>query len=260
MIKKTPQFLLPFFLGIAGLIAIITSTIIDIDSSKIVEITWSASVLIALSALVIRFYSLDIDGFSKTINETDPSDVNLNGRKFVNWMTIAMVIGLAATIIIHYDFIFGMLSYLLMQIALIISFSGIFSMKQSTIKKSSFDGLTKLSKRSMIFWSLTTVLLYLLFVFNGSSDSFIVIPYVITIAIMAHFTWYGLVYTERNFKFRWFPVIASGLFFFSDAIIGSDRFGPFEVSNFLVLIIDLTYVFNIFFMSQAILFQGPLKE
>ena len=39
-------------------------------------------------------------------------------------------------------------------------------------------------------------------------------------------------------------------------------FSAFSIvlNTYLTDIIDLTYVFNIFFMSQAMLFQGPLKE
>jgi magnesium-transporting ATPase (P-type) len=108
MVNTSSRFLLPFLLGIAGLLAIITSTIIILNNPKIVEITWLASVFIVLGTLIIRFYSLDVDGFAETIKQTDPGNTELDGRKFVNWMTIAMIIGLVATIIIHYSFEIGM--------------------------------------------------------------------------------------------------------------------------------------------------------
>lgn len=259
MVNTSSRFMLPFLLGIAGLLAIITSTIIIINNPKIVEITWLASVFIVIATLVIRFYSLDIDGFAETIKQTDPGNTDLDGRKFVNWMTIAMIIGLAATVIIHYGFEIGMGSYLLMQVALIKAFSGIFPLRMSTIRNSGFEALKKAATRSIIFWVPAVILIYTILIYGGA-ESLIVVPYVIMIGIMAHYTWYGLVYSNRNKFFRWLPVIASGLFLFSDSLIGADIFGRFDVNIYLVHIIDLTYVFNIFLMSQAMLFQGPLKE
>lgn len=257
--KMSSRFTLPFLLGIAGLVTIIISTIIILNNPKIIEITWLASFFIVSGTLVIRFYSIDVDGFAAIINQTDPVNTDLDGRKFLNWMTIAMIVGLAATIIIHYSFEIGMGSYLLMQVALIKSFSGIFPLRMSTIKNSGFGTLKKAATRSIIFWITTVILIYTIFIYSGV-DSLIVVPYVIAIGIMTHYTWYGLVYSKRSKFFRWFPVIASGLFFFSDALIGADLFGSFDVNIYLVHLIDLTYVFNIFLMSQAMLFQGPLRE
>ena len=259
MSKTSLRFILPFLLGIAALVSIIISTIIILNNPKIIEITWLASFFIVSATLVIRFYSIDVDGFAETINQTDPANSGLDGRKFLNWMTIAMITGFAATVIIHFSFEIGMVSYLLMQLALVKSFSGIFPLKMSTIKKSGFASLKRIAAVSIIFWISTVILVYSIFVYSGTG-SLIVVPYVIAIGIMAHYTWYGLAYTKRNKYFRWFPVIASGLFFFSDSLIGADLFGPFDVNIYLVHIIDLTYVFNIFLMSQAMLFQGPLKE
>jgi hypothetical protein len=47
-------------------------------------------------------------------------------------------------------------------------------------------------------------------------------------------------------------VTASGLFVFSDTLIGNSRYGQFDIN--LNILIDVTYVLNIFLMSHAILF------
>ena len=239
-------------LGIGGLVSIITSTLIAIDNSKIVEITWLASVFIALEALIIRFYSIDMNKLSAMI---DDEDMNLDGRKFINWMTIAMIVGLAATVIIHYDFIFGMISYLSMQICLIISLT---NAVPGNIFRVTENKLRRLGITSLFVWILLIAFDYIVLVYGGP-DAFVVIPYVVAIGIMAHYTWYGLGF-PRPTLFRWLPVLASALFVYSDSVIGISKFGTIDLANIHILIIDLTYVVNIFLMCSASLFSGALRE
>ena len=125
--KPSKRIILPIILGISGFVLILISEIINqIQGSKILIIAWSASILITISTFIIRFYSIDPKRFEEIIQNTNPiENRQLHPQRFLNWIVIAMVIGLTATIVIAYNFIFGMLVYLLMQISLIIAFSGI---------------------------------------------------------------------------------------------------------------------------------------
>lgn len=257
MSYSSKQFIFPFFFGILALMFIILSNIVEyIGGEKLHPIAWLASFSILISFLLIRYYALDMNSFSKIITETNPvSDVTLNPVRFINGMTLAYLVGLIATITIVYNFIAGMLIYLVMQICLIYAFSGIMVLNIFKLKNNST--LKKNAIISIIFWIILVIGVYFLFVYSGSS-SLIVIPYVIFLGLMAHFSWYGFTYTQRSFLFRIMIILASGIFVFSDALIGNMVYGPVKY-DFYVLI-DLTYVINLFLMSQAILFLKNEKS
>ena len=250
---KSKQFTIPFTFGILALIAITTSKIVELSSGeKIHQIAWLASTFIMISTLIIKYYSLDFEKFDKIIQDTNPlKDKPLPSSRFPKFLSIAMVIGLAATITIHYDFIFGMLVYLLMQISLIIAYSGIFHINPKITVK--VPELRKMAIISMIFWIAMIAFVYLVYVYSGA-DSLIVVPYVVAIGIMAHYTWHGLSYSGRSKLFQFMLILGSFIFVFSDALIGNSRYGTEKVHQDLFHLIDITYVLNIFLLSQAVLF------
>jgi hypothetical protein len=247
---NSKRFIIPLVIGSLGFLTILLSElIVQTQPNKIVEVTWLASVLVTVSTFVIRFYSIDSEKFDRIITNTYPvRDQELNPQRYLNWMVIAMVIGLIATVSIHFDFIVGMLVYLLMQVALMVAFSGIISLKPSNNLNS---GLRNNFLISIVFWIILIPAVYVFLVYNGP-DSLIVVPYVIAIGLMACISWFGLGYHERSSLFRFMIVIASGLFVFSDTLIGNSKYGQFDIN--LNILIDITYVLNIFLMSHAILF------
>jgi hypothetical protein len=249
--KLSKEKILPIILGISGFVMILTSEIINqILGEKILIIAWLASILITISTFIIRFYSIDKGKFIEIIQKTNPIEkYRLKPLRFLNWILIAMIVGLIATIVIAFDFIIGMIIYLLMQISLMIAFSGIIIIKPSILK--SDQKLRKTSLISVIFWIVFIPLVFFVFVWNGP-ESLIVVPYVIAIGSMACISWFGLGYTQRSKLFRYFIVIASSLFVFSDLLIGNARFGTFRIE--IYLLIDITYVLNILLMSHAQLF------
>ncbi|MFW9819647.1 MAG: lysoplasmalogenase family protein [Candidatus Thorarchaeota archaeon] len=255
--KQSKRLILPIILGISGFIMILISELINqIQGSKILIIAWLASVFITISTFIIRFYSLDPENFKEIIQKTNPvEDRQLNPHRFLNWIVIAMIVGLIATIVIAYDFIYGMIIYLLMQISLIIAFSGIVF-----ISPSAQIGHPKLRKPfliSIMFWIIFIPLVFFIFVWNGT-ESLIVIPYVIALGSMACISWFGIGYNQRSKLFRYFIVVASSLFVFSDLLIGNARYGTIRID--IYLLIDITYVLNILLMSHAQLFlHGVLR-
>ncbi|MFX1388753.1 MAG: lysoplasmalogenase family protein [Promethearchaeota archaeon] len=256
-IIKSTRIILPIVLGISGFIMILISEIIyQIQGSKILIIAWLASILITISTFIIRFYSIDPENFKEVIQKTNTvENRQLNPNRFLNWILIAMIVGLVATIVIAYNFIIGMIIYLLMQISLIIAFSGIVFINPSV--QLSHPKLRKVFLISIIFWIMFIPVVFFILVWNGT-ESLIVVPYVITIGSMACISWFGLGYNQRSKLFRYFIVIASSLFVFSDLLIGNARYGMIKLD--IYLLIDITYVLNIFLMSHAQLFlQGVLK-
>lgn len=249
--KQPKRFILPIILGILGFVSIIISEIINqIQGSKILIITWLASILITISTFIIRFYSIDPKRFKEIIQKTNSIENHqLHPQRFLNWIVIAMVIGLTATIIIAFNFIIGMIVYLLMQFSLIIAFSGIFFIGPSVQKN--HPKIHRIFLISIIFWSIFIPVVFFIFVWNGA-ESLIVVPYVFALGSMACISWFGLGYNQRSKIFRYMIVIASGLFVFSDLLIGNERYGQIHID--IYLLIDLTYVLNILLMSHAQLF------
>jgi hypothetical protein len=245
------RFLIPFILGSLGFLTILLSEFIVFDQGKkIVEVTWLASLFIVISVFVIRFYSVDGSRVDQIMKETNPlKSIELNPQRYLNWMLISMIVGFAATVTIAFDFVYGMIVYLVMQVCLVFSFSGIITINPLKFRTNS--NLFRKVLFFVFFWIILIPAIFLILVFNGP-DSLIVVPYVIAIGIMACISWFGLVYDRRSRLFRWLIVIATGLFVFSDSLIGNSRYGTFEISlNFLI---DITYVLNIFLLSHAILF------
>jgi hypothetical protein len=255
--------IIPSILGIAGFITILISELINqIQGSKIVFVTWLASILVTISTLVIRFYSVDLNVFEDIIHKTNPVDNHqLKPKRFLNWIVISMILGLLATILIHFDFIIGVLVYLLMQFSLIIAFSGILFVGPRI--PLGYPKLGRIFKKSVVFWTIFIPVIFIVFVWNGT-ESLIVIPYVAAIGAMACISWFGLGYNQRSKLFRWMIIAASSLFVFSDLLIGNSRYGQFHVD--IYFLIDMTYVLNILLMSHAILFLRdaagltPLKD
>ncbi|MFX1378548.1 MAG: lysoplasmalogenase family protein [Promethearchaeota archaeon] len=255
--KQSWRIIVPIILGISGFIMILISEIINqIQGSKILIIAWLASILITISTIIIRFYSIDPEKFKEIIQKTNPvENRQLNPHRFLNWITIAMIVGLVATILIAYDFIIGMIIYLLMQISLIIAFSGIVFISPKV--QIGHPKLRKIFLISIIFWIVFIPLVFFIFVWNGT-ESLIVVPYVVAIGSMACISWFGVGYNQRSKFFRYFIVVASSLFVFSDLLIGNARYGILRIDVYLL--IDITYVLNILLMSHAQLFlHGVLR-
>lgn len=255
--KQSKRIILPIILGTSGFIMILISEIINqIHGSKILIIAWLASILVTISTFTIRFYVINPENFKQVIQKTNPIATHqLKPIRFLNWIVIAMTIGLVATVVIAYNFIIGMIIYLLMQISLIIAFSGIIIIRPSVQKKD--PSLHKIFFISIIFWIVFIPLVFFIFVWNGT-ESLIVVPYVIAIGSMACISWFGIGYNQRSKLFRYLIVIASSLFVFSDLLIGNARYGMIHID--IYLLIDITYVLNIFLMSHAQLFlNGVLR-
>ena len=248
---ENPKFEIPMYFGISGLVVIVLSKIVELTTAqKSYPIAWLASLLVVISMIYIRKYSIDEEKFSKAIIESNPTEYILHPVRYLDFMTTAMVIGFFATVIIHYNFIVGMIAYLLMQLCLIRAFSGIFIINpRITFSHYKFKKLTRISA---IFWIAYVILVYSIFVYNGS-ESLIVIPYVICLGTMAHVTWYGLCY-DRTLRFKQMLIAASAFFVFSDSLIGNNEFGKNKVNENLYLTIDITYVISIFLLTTAILF------
>jgi len=235
----------PLILGSVGLLATAIATYTDVIGNKLVVISWFASIFIVLEILTLRFFRLDTDIIDTYLKSTSEL-ADTNGARFLNGITLAMIIGLIATIVIAYNFVFGMIIYLLMHLALIYGFSGIFSLNA----KKYFDNQHYLPVISILFWLIAISTIYTKYV--QSEESAIVIPYIIVLGTMAHFTWYGLEITKRDIRFRLSPVLGSALFVFSDSLIGNAKFGQVKLPGNLYYFIDFTYVLSLFLIVLSL--------
>ncbi|MCY3410098.1 MAG: hypothetical protein INQ03_00545 [Candidatus Heimdallarchaeota archaeon] len=249
--ENNSRFLYPFLTGSGALLAITISKIVELTSgSKEHPIAWVGSAFVLLTVIIIKYYSIDEQKFILVIKESNPTEYQLQPTRFLNGMILAMLIGLIATITIQSNFILGMLVYLMMQVALIYAFSGILVI--NPIKVLRHPALKKIALISMVFWVITVILVFTLFVY-GDSSSLIVVPYVFFLGMMAHFTWYGLSY-NRTRAFTYLTIIASAVFVFSDSLIGNAVFSNNPLDDWIFYLIDLTYILNIYLMSQSILY------
>ena len=210
---SSKNFIIPFSSGLIGLIFIFLSKIIESTTgTKSYEIAWLSSFFIMVGMVYIRFFSLETSKFVSIIHDTNPiQEVTLQPMRFVNGMSLAMVIGFFATVTIYFNFIVGMLVYLVMQICLIYSFSGLGTLNFSALMKYSRFKLYAIF--TIIFWITIIITIYFLFVFDGA-ESLIVVPYVVALGTMAHYSWYNIPYSDRSKIFRIMIVLASAIFVF----------------------------------------------
>lgn len=212
-------------------------------------IYWSASLLILISTLLLRFWSVDTGRFAEAVALSNPiPDSLLHPQRYLNWMVVAMAVGLVATVLIQSNFFLGAGIYLIMQICLIITFSGILHMQPRRILNS------PMLKRPFLittgFWLIITPLVFILFVYNGAF-SLVVVPYVAMLGLMAAVVWLGLGYGKRPLSFRVLGAVGAASFVFSDALIGHMVFVNPETS--WQLLISPTYVLAIILLSHALL-------
>jgi hypothetical protein len=206
-------------------------------------------VLVLLSTLLLRFWSVDEGRFTAAVESSNPVPaVSLHPRRYLNWLVAAMAVGLIATVVIQSNFFLGAGIYLLMQICFIITFSGILHLHPRRILES--PELKRPSLITTLFWLIVTPLIFVFFVYNGPF-SLVVAPYVAALGLMAAVVWLGLGYGERPLSFRVLAAFGAASFVFSDSLIGHMVFVNPDTS--LQMLISPTYVLAIILLSHALL-------
>lgn len=212
-------------------------------------IYWSASILVLISTVLLRFWSVDKRRFADAVESSNPvPDFPLHPQRYLNWLVVAMGVGLIATVLIQSNFFLGAGIYLIMQICLIITFSGILHLRPRLIWNTA-----ELKRPFLIttgFWLIVTPLVFVLFVYNGAF-SLVVAPYVAALGLMSAVVWLGLGYGKRPLLYRGLVAIGAASFVFSDALIGHMVFVNPETP--LILLISPTYVLAIILLSHALL-------
>jgi uncharacterized membrane protein YhhN len=212
------------------------------------NLQFASSICLAISAVFI-FFLVDRTEFSTTIVNTniDP-DSTLNPSRFLYFMPLAMITCFFADFVLHnFEFIFGMLTFLIGHIFYIIAYSGIINIK------SVFKGKSKnFALISTILTVIGSIIMYLILVYNPEELlTIIVIPYVMIISFMVLMTFYSLSY-KRSVLFRIFLCGGSILFYFSDLILATNMFKypiPYET-----IIVIITYLLGNGMLQYAVLF------
>ena len=217
------------------------------------EVLWplqlTSSIFIAISAVLI-FFLVDKTEFSATIiNSNIDPDSTLNPSRFLYFMPLAMITCSTADFVLHeFEFIFGMLTFLIGHIFYIIAYSGIIRIK------SVFKGKSKnFALISTILTVIGSIIIYLTLVYNPEEMlTIIVIPYVVIISFMVLMTFYSLSYNKRSMLFRAFLCAGSLLFYFSDLILATNMF-KYDIPHETIIVI-VTYVLGNMLLQYAIHF------
>ena len=210
---------------------------------------WSASILVLISTLLLRFWSVDEARFAEAVESSNPvPNSPLHPQRYLNWLLVAMGVGLIATVLIQSNFFLGAGIYLIMQVCLIITFSGVLHVRPRLIWNT--PELKRPFLITTAFWLIITPLIFVFFVYNGTG-SLVVAPYVAALGLMAAVVWLGLGYSKRPLSFRLLAAIGAASFVFSDSLIGHMVF--VNPATPLQLLISPTYELAIILLSHALL-------
>lgn len=247
----TKRAIIPLGLSILALLVILLAESIRIRTGeRPLPIAWSASGIILVATVFLRWWVIDEPRWATAVQATNPlPDAPLHPRRYLNMMVVSMAVGLTATIGIAQNFYLGAGIYLIMHICLMAAHSGIVHLQPRRLLNSPV--LRRPSLATTLFWLVITPLIYILFVYNGPM-TLIVAPYVAALGLMAAVVYLGLAYGERPLAFRLLAAAGATSFVFSDALIGHMVFVNPETP--LVFLISPTYVLAIILLSQAALF------
>ncbi len=254
--KKGIQIILIFLPIIAFIGSIIQQVLHGISgwTENPLWIGYIASILITLGAFLFSYLYADVDQLSKSLQESsDSSEYPLKPRRFLKIMPYAMLVGIGATIAIHQQFVIGMGLYFVMQILLIIAFSGIINLR---IKVMFSKKRRVVNIIIMVFWLAYMLTIFPLLILPGLEGImlYLVPIYVLSLIIMGAIAFLQLPYRKRSLGMRVVLALGATSFIFSDTLIGITVFGhPFEWSAALI---QPTYVLAIALISIAILFQS----
>ena len=207
------------------------------------------------TVLIFRDW-VDIFSFISFVQETDPTESILpSPEKYIALMPWMQAAGMVATISIAFNFIVGMLAYLVMHLVNIYSFSFICHLNWADMA----------SDKSLQFWAgcvfvfgfIVAAADYIFFVYNGEKFSLTVIPYIIALTSMTITMYIGYAYSQRPFLFRFLPAFGSTCFFISDSLIGHAEFQHKHPADILI---DPLYVIAINCMTAAVLFMPSNDE
>ena len=249
---------IPIPAGVCALaLIVIHAWIKKTTGDQAVLLSWPANILIVLSALCVSHIIIDRNQFTRIIRKTDPTapPTHLTAGRYLTFLSAAMIVGLAATIVIYYWFIPGMLIYLIMQILLITAFSGIIHLSPKRLLASP---VRIVSISFVVLWAVIGPATFLAFVYGGN-QALIVIPYVTVLVLMALTASLGLAYAKRSLAFRMMTFIGALLFVFSDTLIGHSAYmNPKSGLDFLIA---PTYVLAILLISHApLMIRFPEKD
>ncbi|MHA2295413.1 MAG: lysoplasmalogenase family protein [Candidatus Hodarchaeales archaeon] len=252
MTKK--MHLLVYLLAILTLICGTLSLVINsLTTDETFPLFFSASLLLSLAALVMRFLVIDPEKFFSVIHETDIYDSNqqvLKPSRFFNLMPLAMITCSIADYLMTVDFIFGMLAFLVAQLMYITAYSGIVHLDPRILFNEKSRILTIVST---IVWFLIAIIIYIPFIYSPENIiTLAVIPYVFVLIVMVIITFIALGYSSRSLMFR-LMLCGGGVFFvISDSILAINKFN--STISIPSMLVGPTYLLAVFMLQYAIMF------
>ncbi len=242
------NYIILYIIGIIILLFTLLRILLAFTSNNLYpELFLGSSLLVTLSALLIRFIIVDMSR----------AQLKLKGftyQRFLNFMPVAMVICSLADFLIREDFIVGMLTFLVAQMLYIFSFSGILNVWPP---QSWFEDRNRIQLCIiMIFWIVIPSFLYIFLLFDPNDFvTLVIIPYIILLCFMVFLTnFHFIIFPERVFIFRLLIACGGIMFFISDAILAINRFTYAIGTPLDTILIGTTYIIAVGCLHYATLF------
>eukprot|EP00823_Brevimastigomonas_motovehiculus_P008343 TRINITY_DN7631_c0_g1_i1.p1 TRINITY_DN7631_c0_g1~~TRINITY_DN7631_c0_g1_i1.p1 ORF type:complete len:322 (+),score=37.36 TRINITY_DN7631_c0_g1_i1:189-1154(+) len=223
-----------------------------------IVLAWSASLIVFLTSIFNYRFATNVIAFSNTMLDSAPSHLrtHLHPERFLRLSPFVFIAGLLATIAIYFNFIAGMLCYLIMHVLCMSAYSGLIIMPSLSRAKWQILEETGLKIRYIIVLAAYVVAvptIFFVLVFK-KPDSLVTLPYMIVLTSMSCVTALHLFsYSNRPLLMRLIPFVGSVIFVFSDMLIGHKAFQEMHPCDFLI---DFTYVWAITLLNMGILFYN----
>jgi hypothetical protein len=243
--------------GIASLTIPVINSILSSQAGRLNDrlLSWVPNIILTTCAWLIRFLVMDTEKTSNDLRQTDLlDDSSCNGKRFINFMFLAMNVGMIATITIYFNFIIGAYIYFVMHILLIIAMSGTVTINPVKLKQNPF--LARKTLFIILSVCISVVVIFFTVVWQGVSSAPYT-PYVVILACMASLGFTGMIYGKRSLWFRLYLLTGAVLFVISDFFIGMINFDP-VTNRFYTYFVNPTYVAAIYFLLYSQLF--PIKK
>jgi hypothetical protein len=222
-------------------------------------IGWIEDILITIAAFLFRYGFAPRDKISESLKKSDittelyeNSKTQLKPNRFLDIIPYAMLVGTIASVAIQYEFVIGMGIYFIMQILLIIAYSGIIHLNAKVLFSKSLRWWT-----FGIFggWIAYLAVVFPLLILPGLEGLmiYLVLLYVLSLIGMCIVTYLQLPYQTRSLGMRIALSVGATSFVFSDTLIGYTVF--INDTHPISVLIHPTWILAIVLISTAILFQ-----
>ncbi len=227
-------------------------------------IGWIEDILITIAAFLFRYAYAPVDFVSESLQNSDimveqnkSPKSQLKPYRFLNIMPYAMLVGTIASVAIQFNFLAGMGTYFIMQILLIVAYSGIIHLNFKILFSKSLKWWTVAAVGG---WIVYLAIVFPLLILPGLEGLMLIfVPlYVLSLIVMCIIAFLQLPYRKRTLGMRIALALGAASFVISDTIIGYTVF--VNETHPIAALIHPTWILAIVLISTAILFQTRMRK